>query len=157
MKKLIFIGLPLLGLALGAFFFFSRTRPSDEEQIFSDIDELKVAVEQKNSQNIMSNISEQYQDSAQLSHRGLQLMALQLARTRGKITVNITDYSEPRITGKKAKLSLAAEVIYGDGDEIVSSKGKVDFYLAKEKRKWKIIRAEGWQNWAQQAGLGYEW
>jgi len=156
-KKVILIGLPVLVLALGAFFLFSRSRLSDEDQIFSVIDELKVAVEQKNSEHIMSAISEQYRDSAQLKRRDLQLMSLQLGRSRGKVAVNITDYTEPEITGNSARLSLAAEVVYQEGNETISSQGKVDFHLAKEKRKWKIIMAEGWQDWAQQAGLGYEW
>jgi ketosteroid isomerase-like protein len=154
-KKLIFVGLLLLGLALAAFL-LSRPKVSDANQIFSVIDELKVAVERKNTQDIMNHISEAYHDSSNLTQRDLQLMSLQLARTGGNIKVNITDYTEPKITGKKAMLSLAAEIKYTEGGEITSSTGKIIFSFAKEKGKWKVIKAEGWQNWAGQAGLGYE-
>ena len=156
MKKKLLILLLLLALT-GTAIFLLRHRTSDEEQILSVMDNLKVAVEKKQPQEILVNISPNYEDSAQITRRDLQLMTLQYARSAGKVTVNIPDYKGPEIKGKTATLLLNVEINYQEGGENYYEKGSLEFSFRKEKRLWKLIKAEGWQNWAQQAGVGYDW
>jgi hypothetical protein len=156
MKKPLLILLLLLAL-IGVAISLLRPRTSDTEQILSVVDNIKVAVEKKNSQEILANISPNYEDSAQITRRALQLMTMQYARTTGKVTVNITDYKGPKIKGKNASMLLSVEVNYQEGGENYKEKGSVEFFFQKEKRRWLLIKAEGWQNWAQQAGVGYDW
>jgi hypothetical protein len=154
-KRLLLISVVLLAGAT-VWWWITRPRLSDKEQIARVIDQLRSAVEQKSPGRVMVNISKQYYDSLHTTYRDIDSLAKQLLRVRQEIRVNILDYKEPIIQDDIAQLALTVEIdVLDSGESIEKLSGDLEFTLGKESGGWKLIQAEGWHEWPGKA-LGME-
>jgi len=150
-KRWIVLGIVLLLLLglLSAWFF--RPKPSDKELIAALVEEVRVGIETKQLSKVMSNVSADYNDSADITFDTARLFALKMMRNTDEITVVINNYEEPKIEGNLAHMKLSVEITAKSGNQTVANlKPEITLILRKEKKGWRILNTEGWQQWKSQ-------
>jgi len=125
-----------------------RPRPSDKEQIERVITEVEAAIEQKSPRQVMTHVSHDYHDSTGTTYREARLLSLRLLRIPEQIRVDILDYQGPVIADDLAKLRLMVQVnALSAGPSVAEASGEIRLLLRRERKGWKVISAEGWQEW----------
>ncbi len=139
----------LVIVVAGAAWWELRPRPSDKEQIERVINQIKAGVENKNPRQIMAHISPDYRDSTATTYREARVLSLQLRRLPERIRVNLLNYKGPMIKGDSATLGLTVELTLSRaGASDTNTGGDLELSLRREKGEWKVVSAEGWQQWS---------
>jgi hypothetical protein len=129
-----------------------RPRLSDRAQIEQTITSIEAGVERGSPAQVMENISSDYSDKAGLNYRKVGLIARRLLHSAGQIKADVTDYQDPRIEGSMAYMDLTVHAsAYDNGQLTTSVSGSVKVVLRREggwRKQWKVLNAEGWQEWA---------
>lgn len=140
----------LTGLALIAtavYLLAPRPAPVDDRtQVLRLIADAERAIEQKRPSDLMALISNDYSDDRGNDHRSVQRLVIAGARQRGNIdlSVQVTD-----ITVKGDTAIFTAEVDYSYGGPVGAddtSHLTVHGWLRREGRRWRVVKAEGWQD-----------
>jgi uncharacterized protein (DUF1810 family) len=150
MRKWKWLGVLLLALAVtaGLAWWLFRPRLSDEEQIEMVVSQVEAGVEAKSPRRIMAHVSRQYSDSEGLNYSKVEMLSRRLLREIQRVEVNILDYEEPIIQGDFADLRLTAQVtVFSSNTPAAEVQGDMEVVLFKERGRWKVINAEGWQQW----------
>ncbi len=132
----------IIGGAVYYFAFYGPPRQgSDREQILRMIVDVERAVEQSRVSGVMEHISQDYNDSHGLTRLMVQRLVTAGARDRRGVNLSV-QVPDVEVTGDEA--TFAAEVDYSvSGGEMIHM--TVTGRLAREKGRWKVISAEGWQ------------
>lgn len=138
------IDLVLIAIVVG--FFVLRPAPVDERtEVLRLIAEAERAIEQKRPSDLMALISDDYSDDYGNDRRTVQRLVLAGARQQAEIdlTVQVTDIT---VNGDTA--TFTAEVDYSLGRPVSPDSAThltVRGWLRREGRRWRVVRAEGWQ------------
>jgi len=141
-------------VAAAGLFAWWRTRPrlSEAEQIEVVISRIEEGIEAKSPQQVLSQVSEEYSDTWGITYEKARLLSRRVLREPERIRVDILDYKGPTIQGDFADLELSvhASVLSGE-NPITEVEGNVELVLRKERKGWKVINAQGWQQWVEGA------
>lgn len=138
-------GLALIAIAV--YLLALRPAPVDDRtQVLRLIADAERAIEQKRPSDLMALISNDYSDDRGNDRRSVQRLVIAGARQRGNIdlSVQVTD-----ITVKGDTATFTAEVDYAydgpvgaDATSHLTVRGR----LRREGRRWRVVKAEGWQD-----------
>jgi hypothetical protein len=143
------VGVCLLALVAAALWVVVRGRKSAREQIVESILALEKAIEAKDVTGCMRLISPDYRDSR--GHTRVILRRAAVEGFREALTMDVIAY-EPDITisGEQATATLEAEVRAVTRTGRGEWKGEVTFTFQRERRRWRVVQAEGWQDLREQ-------
>lgn len=144
-RSKLLLGLVILALVGVGLWLALRQRQSPREQILASIIALVDAVEAEDVAGCMRLISPDYRDSKGNTRIILRRLAANGFREAQSIDMTL---HEPQITvsGRDATATLEAAVT------AVTSTGRhrweleLTFTFKRERRRWRIVRAEGWQH-----------
>ncbi len=141
----------ILGAAVligGGVLYFVVLRPepvSDRQQILQLIADVERAVEQQRVSALMAHISEDYEDSHGYNRRTVQRLVVAAARDARTMDLSVQC---PEISVQGDTASFVAEVDYSLDSTVERGSTThltVRGWLRREGRRWRVVRAEGWQ------------
>ena len=129
--------------AVACWLLFGERKPA-REQIRENIVALVQAVEAKDVTGCMKLISPEYRDSQ--DHTRVVLRKLAADGFREASSIDVTTYERSiSISGAEATAVVEAEVTAVTSTGRNSWKLELTFTFKRERRQWRIVRAEGWQ------------
>jgi len=142
----VFVLTDLVLIAAAVYWFVLRPAPVDDRtQVLRLIADAERAVEQKRPSDLMALISDNYSDEQGNDRRAVQRLVIAGTRQQGNIELSV-QVADIDLQGDTA--TFTAEVDYSYGGP-VSPEGATHLtvrgWLQREGRRWKVIKAEGWQ------------
>ena len=136
-------------VAIAAYYWLTRTPPSDRQQILNMFLAVAEAVERKSLSGVMRHISEDYDDGV-YTKRELRRLAIAGFRRSGPIDV-MAQVRSLDIRGQYATATVEAD--YTAGYDAPESTGHLVLRIEvkKNRGRWQVARAQGWQ----EAARGY--
>lgn len=126
----------------------TRPRLSDAEQIGLVVDQIKAGLEKKSPREVLTHISADYHDSEGINYARAKFLASRLLREPEQIEINILNYTGPVIAQDLAELKLTVNAsALSSGARVAQVSGEVKLTFRKERKGWKVLDAEGWQQW----------
>lgn len=144
---LVVVALTSIVLIVTAVYFLGlRPAPVDDRtQVLRLVADAERAVEQKRPSDLMALISNDYSDDQGNDRRSVQRLVIAGTRQQGNIdlSVQVTDID---VQGDTATFTAEVDYSFGgpvrpDGATHLTVRG----WLQREGRRWKVIKAEGWQ------------
>jgi hypothetical protein len=148
-NKKIFITVCALSAAVGAYFLISHLLMSDEARIKQVIYQGKAAVEHKDIEGVLEQVSREYQDDLGLNKVAIMMIFQRAFREFDAIDIHVEELRIEIDEKKQGHAFLEAWATVRAQDKaryLVGSPDKpcqVVFTLAKEGGKWRIIKATG--------------
>lgn len=147
--------LTLVVLGMGGYLSwrFTRSQPSDREQIQNQILRGARAIEERRVSKLMRLVANDYDDGL-YTKRGIERLAR--AGVRGAEQVRVVTYlNSLKLEGKIATTEVEAEVSLGPlTNPIATGRYQVTLHWRKGEHGWQVIRAEGWPSAPAELG-GY--
>lgn len=143
---LVIVALTSIVLIVTAVYFLGlRPAPVDDRtQVLRLVADAERAVEQKRPSDLMALISNDYADDQGNDRRAVQRLVIAGTRQQGDLdlSVQVTD-----ITVEGDRATFTAQVEYAVGGPLTGEGTRLTVrgWLQREGRRWKVIKAEGWQ------------
>lgn len=147
--RAIIIALVVIVVASGAAVWLLVLRPeplSDRQQVLRLVADVERAIEQKDAAGLLRHVAAEYGDSRGFNRRTVRQLVL--AGLRDERTMDLTvEVDRVQVQGDTAR--FVADVSYSlDGTVSAGGAGHltVEGHLRREHGRWKVVRAEGWQD-----------
>ena len=145
-RNLKIAGLIVIGVAAGAIVVWrlQPDRRSDSRQILDSLVAVQGAVEEKSVGGVMQHVSEAYQDSTCENKRALIRLAQSGFYEKGTIHCQL-QVGRPDIRGRTATVDVNVDFSLDRNGQVSAVKPfVVHTDWVRERKGWKIIRAEGY-------------
>jgi hypothetical protein len=139
----------ILLAAIGCFFLLKNILVSDEARIKRVIYNGKAAIEKKDIEGVMKQVSRQYQDDYGLNKVAIYALFQRVFHQFDAIDIRIEEIEITIGENKQGRATILTWATARTGDTtgyIVGSSERpcrITFTLAKEGSKWRVIKAEG--------------
>jgi len=144
MRQRLLVLLALLVLGGLAAWWLLRPRPTDEERLYRLLTEISRAVELRSPAGVLRHLSESYQDAYGNNKRTLTQQVYGGLRSVERLTV-VPEITALKVSGDTATMQVHARVWFGQPGSAGGTDLTVNLRLARERGRWLVIWAEGWE------------
>jgi hypothetical protein len=148
-NKKIFIAVCALAAAVGAYFLISHLLMTDEARIKRAIYQGKAAIEHKDIEGVLEQVSREYQDDLGLNKVAIMMLCQRAFKEFDAIDITVAELRIEIDEQRRGHAFLEAWATVRAQDQsryLVGSPDKpcrVTFTLAKEGGTWRVIKAAG--------------